>query len=193
AIVGDRGQILISSDDGRTWHPQPCQLAAHLWSIARFGDGALIGGDGGAILRLAPAGDATWADRGDVLGEREAWIAAGPDGFVEARLSTYIEDEDEDGGGEDDGDGDDDDDDDDDDDEDGDGDDDDGEADDDDTDGEVFQTQAFVATYGVEPAPELVALARALGDRERLLGLAPRIAHGRGNSFERLVVRDQRD
>ncbi len=82
-IVGDRGQILISSDDGRTWHAQAVELAAHLWSIVRFGDGALIGGEGGLVARLAPPGDATWADRPDVFGERDAWIAAGPDGFVE--------------------------------------------------------------------------------------------------------------
>ncbi len=57
----------------------------------------------------------------------------------------------------------------------------------------MFQTSAFAATYGVEPAPELVALARALGAR-RVLGLAPRFsALGAHNLFERLVTRDQRD
>ena len=192
-IVGDRGTILISSDDGRTWHPHATELTAHLWSITRFGDGVLIGGDGGLIVRLAPPGDAPWADRPDVFGDPDAWIAAGPDGFIESRLSTYLEDEHEDGNGDDGDDDDGDDDDDDDDDEtDGDGDDDGIDGDDNDTDGEVFQTRAFAATYGIEAPPELVGLARVLAGR-RVLGLDPRWSAPRGNLFERLVTRDQRD
>ena len=190
-VVGDRGTILVSSDDGRTWQPHASDLAAHLWSVTRFGDGVLIGGDGGLIARLAPPGDAAWADRPDVFGDRDAWIADGPDGFIESRLSTYLEDEHEDGGDDGDDDGDDDDDDDDDD-SDGDGDDDGGDGDDNDTDGEVFQTRAFAATYGTEVPPELATLARVLAGR-RAFGLVPRWSAPRGNLFERLVTRDQRD
>jgi hypothetical protein len=186
-IVGDRGAILISTDDGRTWHPHAAELSAHLWTLARFGDGVLIGGDAGLIAKLAPAGDATWADRPDVFVQRDAWIAVGPEGFVEASLAAILEDEPPD----DDDDGDDDDDDDDDDDGDGDADGD-GDGDADDTEGEVFHTRAFAAAYGIEAAPELVALDRALANR-RVLGLALRFAPPRGNGFERLVVREQHD
>jgi hypothetical protein len=189
-IVGDRGAILISTDDGRTWHPHASELTLHLWTLARFGDGVLIGGDGGLIARLAPAGDVTWADRPDVFVQRDAWIAAGPDGFVDHSLSAILDDEPEDDDGDDDED---DDDDDDDDDEDGDdGDDGDGDGDDNDTDGEVFHTRAFAATYGIDAAPELVALDRALAKRH-MLGLALRFAPPRGNSFEQLIIREQRD
>jgi tetratricopeptide (TPR) repeat protein len=187
-IVGDRGAILISTDDGRTWHPHEAATTAHLWTLARFGDGVLIGGDGGLIAKLAPAGDATWADRPDVFVQRDAWIAAGPDGFVEQSLTTILEDEpeDEDGGDGDDDDADDDDD------EDGDDDGDDDADDADDTDGEVFHTRAFAATYGIEAAPELVALDRALAQRH-LLGLALRFSPPSGNAFEQLILREQRD
>ncbi|MDQ3301674.1 MAG: hypothetical protein M3619_34265, partial [Myxococcota bacterium] len=66
--VGDRGQIVISRDDGRTWRALACDLGlAHLWSITRFGGGVLIGGDRGLIVKLAPPGDVTWRDRGPAL------------------------------------------------------------------------------------------------------------------------------
>ena len=54
--VGDRGQILVSADDGRAWRPMASALTAHLWSVERYGGGALIGGDNGLIVQLAPAG-----------------------------------------------------------------------------------------------------------------------------------------
>jgi photosystem II stability/assembly factor-like uncharacterized protein len=67
-IVGDRGVILVSIDDGRTWTTLETDLAAHLWTVRRFGTGVLIGGDDGLILKLAPPGDETWADRADIFG-----------------------------------------------------------------------------------------------------------------------------
>lgn len=64
AIAGDRGQLLVSADDARTWRGVAHDLGpVHLWSIERFGGGVLIGGDGGLIARLAPSGDATWRER----------------------------------------------------------------------------------------------------------------------------------
>lgn len=69
AIAGDRGQLLVSADDARTWRGVAHDLGpVHLWSIERFGGGVLIGGDGGLIARLAPSGDATWRDRMSVYG-----------------------------------------------------------------------------------------------------------------------------
>src|ERR1043165_9046266 len=62
-MVGDRGTILVSADDGRTWMPVESDVVAHLWSARTFGNGLLIGGDDGLILKLAPADDATWDDR----------------------------------------------------------------------------------------------------------------------------------
>lgn len=64
AIVGDRGHVLVSGDDARTWRAIAHELGhAHLWSIERFGGGVLIGGDGGLIAKLAPPEDATWRER----------------------------------------------------------------------------------------------------------------------------------
>ena len=91
--VGDHGHVLISSDDGRTWHPMTTSATAHLWAIARFGEGALIGGDRGLILKLAPPGDLTWHDRVNVFaGARplDAVFAGGPDGFIGHRLAEYL-------------------------------------------------------------------------------------------------------
>src|SRR5436190_632771 len=52
-VVGDRGQILISRDDARTWKSLPNDLGlAHLWSVERFGPGLLIGGDEGLVVKL---------------------------------------------------------------------------------------------------------------------------------------------
>jgi hypothetical protein len=59
--VGDRGYVLVSADDGRTWKSLPTEVEAHLWSIEPFGDGALIGGDGGWIGKLGPPGAAASA------------------------------------------------------------------------------------------------------------------------------------
>ena len=90
-IVGDRGQILISADDGRTWQIQPSELAAHLYAVAPFGDGLLIGGDDGLIAKLAPPGDRTWEDRVNVFGGAKALdlqFAAGPAGFVTKYLPS---------------------------------------------------------------------------------------------------------
>jgi photosystem II stability/assembly factor-like uncharacterized protein len=53
AAVGDRGHLLVSADDGRTWKPHDTATEAHLWSIEPFGAGALIGGDDGLVMRLA--------------------------------------------------------------------------------------------------------------------------------------------
>lgn len=83
--VGDRGTVLVSADDGRTWRPLETKLTSHLWSIERFGGGIVVGGDGGLIAKVAPAGDATWADRVNVFGGAkplDVVFAPGPDGFV---------------------------------------------------------------------------------------------------------------
>ena len=136
-VVGDRGTILVSADEGRTWTSVPNQLGlVHLWGVERFGGGALIGGDDGLVVKVAPPGDMTWADHVDVFGgprDLDALFAAGPQGFIERSLSLYLAaieehvvDEEEDEGDADDDDEDDDDDDDDDDDADDDDDDDDG-------------------------------------------------------------------
>ena len=73
-IVGGDGCILLSSDDGATWLriENVPDDSVHLWSALPFGPGALIGGDDGAIWKLAPKGDATWADRADAFaGEKD--------------------------------------------------------------------------------------------------------------------------
>ena len=187
-VVGDRGTILVSSDEGRTWTSVPNKLGlVHLWGIERFGGGALIGGDDGLVVKLAPSGDATWAERADAFGgprELDVIFAAGPTGFIERSLSQYLaaievdeeEDEDDDGddhadADDDDGDGDVDDDDDDDDDDDEEGDEDgqhevSDEVDDDGNpvDKEAFDTLAepgdaddYADIYGVPMPPEAVA------------------------------------
>jgi photosystem II stability/assembly factor-like uncharacterized protein len=91
--VGDRGIALVSSDDGRTWKPFETHLTAHLWSVVRFGGGVLIGGDNGLVLKLAPAGDATWADRVNVFGGSQPLdtvFAGGPEGFITRALPEYL-------------------------------------------------------------------------------------------------------
>lgn len=84
-IVGDRGLILQSRDEGRTWQQIDTDDTTHLWSIEPFGTGALIGGDNGLVLKLAARGDRTWQDRVNVFGGAralDAVFARGPDGFV---------------------------------------------------------------------------------------------------------------
>ncbi len=56
-IVGDGGTVLVSADDGRHWTAPaiaPELGDAHLWSIAPYRDGALVGGDRGLVARLGP-------------------------------------------------------------------------------------------------------------------------------------------
>jgi len=93
-IVGDRGHVLVSSDDGRTWKGMRNDLGlAHLWSVERFGGGVLIGGDEGLIVKLAPIGDATWADRVNVFGDAkplDAAFANGPIGFIDHGLDEFL-------------------------------------------------------------------------------------------------------
>ncbi|MBA3456747.1 MAG: hypothetical protein H0T42_26900, partial [Deltaproteobacteria bacterium] len=93
-VVGDRGQVLVSSDEGRTWKNVPNQLGlVHLWSVERFGGGVLIGGDDGLIAKLAPVGDATWADHVDVFGEDkplDGVFAEGPVGFIDKGLDAFL-------------------------------------------------------------------------------------------------------
>jgi suppressor of fused len=91
--VGGRGVILRSADDGRTWSAVESGIGARdLWSIARFGGGVLIGGDGGLVVRLAPPDDATWRDRADAFATLalDEVLAAGPEGFIEDRLEAYL-------------------------------------------------------------------------------------------------------
>ena len=91
--VGDRATILKSIDDGRTWQPLACELAAHLWTVERFGAGVLIGGDGGLIAKLAPSGDQTWQDRIDVFGggALDVAFAGGPDAFMAKGLPECLQ------------------------------------------------------------------------------------------------------
>ena len=55
--VGARGCVLVSHDDGRTWHAMTTPGALQLRSVAASGSGALIGGEGGLVVRLAPPDD----------------------------------------------------------------------------------------------------------------------------------------
>jgi photosystem II stability/assembly factor-like uncharacterized protein/tetratricopeptide (TPR) repeat protein len=92
-LVGDRGVILVSSDDGRTWTSIETALTAHLWSVERFGGGVLIGGNEGLVAKLAPPGDDTWHDRINVFGRvlpLDVVFAGGPDGFIARGLSAYL-------------------------------------------------------------------------------------------------------
>ncbi len=92
-VVGDRGLILGSTDDGRRWQPVATDLVVHLWSVERFGAGVVIGGDQGLIAKLAPPGDQTWHDRVDVFGggkPLDAAFARGPDGFIANGLPAYL-------------------------------------------------------------------------------------------------------
>ncbi|MFT3696301.1 MAG: suppressor of fused domain protein [Kofleriaceae bacterium] len=89
-VVGDRGQILISVDDGRNWDVRPGDPETHLWSVAPFGEGLLIGGDRGLIVKLAQPGDRTWEDRVNVFGGAKALdleFAAGPNQFITKYLA----------------------------------------------------------------------------------------------------------
>jgi photosystem II stability/assembly factor-like uncharacterized protein len=190
-VVGDRGQILVSSDDGRTWRMVASSTIAHLWCVERFGGGALIGGDGGLVIKLAPPGDATWEDRVDVFGGArplDEVMVAGPEGFVEKRLAAYIEltkeeeeiehehehehDEKEE------------------------------EEEDEDVDQEAFRilsrpgdAESFQHAYGVVLPPEVARLRELAGGRECFEeldledGLLPEV--GEHNLFELLVRRDQ--
>ena len=93
-VVGDRGIILISTDDGRHWSSIPTNVTAHLWSVEGFGAGVLIGGDAGMIAKLAPPGDPTWQDRINVFGGAkplDVVFANGPEGFVESGLVAYLD------------------------------------------------------------------------------------------------------
>lgn len=81
-IVGDRGHVLVSSDDGRTWHAARAAApvsggsigAMHLRAIERVGDGALIGGAHGVVARLGAHVAAPLP--------RDRAFAAGPVGFL---------------------------------------------------------------------------------------------------------------
>jgi len=93
-VVGDRGVVLVSGDDGRTWKTLATDITAHLWAVERFGAGALIGGDDGLVLKLAPPGDATWADRVNIFGGStplDVVFAAGPEGFIAKSLPDYLD------------------------------------------------------------------------------------------------------
>ena len=168
-VVGDRGQVLLSTDEGRTWRAVPNELGlVHLWSIKRFGGGVLIGGDDGLVVKLAPPGDATWKGRANAFGGAKPLdeaFAVGPEKFIERGLAAFlaagaadeeVEGEDGDEGDEDD------------DDEDGDDDDEDDDEDDDDDDGdaegdseafsvlgEAGDANDFEDIYGVELPTEV--------------------------------------
>lgn len=96
--VGGGATLLVSDDDGRSFVTVKTKQAgvasdATLWTVCRFGRGALIGGDSGLVLQLAPAGDAPWAGRPDrfaTVMPLDAVMAAGPEGFLGARLRAYV-------------------------------------------------------------------------------------------------------
>lgn len=96
--VGGGATLLVSDDDGRSFVAVKTKRAgvasdATLWTVCRFGRGALIGGDSGLVLQLAPAGDAPWAGRPDrfaTVMPLDAVMAAGPEGFLGARLRAYV-------------------------------------------------------------------------------------------------------
>ncbi|HWO21991.1 MAG TPA: suppressor of fused domain protein [Kofleriaceae bacterium] len=91
--VGGRGTILRSIDDALTWSEVPHQLGRHhLWSIGRFGQGVLIGGDGGLVARLAPPDDATWRERVESfdVSPLEDVLSMGAEGFLENGLDVYL-------------------------------------------------------------------------------------------------------
>jgi suppressor of fused-like protein len=93
-IVGDRGMILVSSDDGRRWEALTTPLTAHLWSVERFGPGVLVGGDDGLIVKVAPPGDETWHDRVNVFGGAQPLdivFGEGPARFIEKGLPAYLD------------------------------------------------------------------------------------------------------
>jgi len=185
-IAGDHGRLLVSSDDARTWRAVEHALGdVHLWAIARFGRGLLIGGDGGLIARLAPADDATWRDRAPLALPRalDDVFAAGPEGFIARGLAAYLALTD---------DGDD-------------GDDSDGDDDDEDDLDEAFARLApagtaddFRAIYGVALAPEAAQLLALAAGRARWSSFAElRLDHrlppdvGAHNLFELMVRRNQ--
>jgi photosystem II stability/assembly factor-like uncharacterized protein len=74
--VGAHGTALVSSDDGRTWRVLATGSIAGLRAIARHYDGALIGGDGGLVLRVGPPAVSAAPALLDEL------FANGPDGFI---------------------------------------------------------------------------------------------------------------
>jgi predicted DNA-binding WGR domain protein/photosystem II stability/assembly factor-like uncharacterized protein len=53
-VVGEGGTILASVDDGASFAPVKHRSKKYLWCCRAHGDGALIGGEGGLILRYAP-------------------------------------------------------------------------------------------------------------------------------------------
>jgi len=179
--VGASGVVLVSSDDGRTWGTVPHSLGAvHLWSVERFGGGALIGGDGGLIARLAPPGDTTWAGRPDRFAGAKVFESSlhdAPPAYL-AAIAEEAEDE------EDDDESDDDDDDDDDDDEEGEDDDEDEEDDDEDDDedaegdGAAFRVQRLSSLLGRTPRARWAELAwQWLDDGIAHRALLARLAH----------------
>lgn len=53
-VVGDKGTILVSTDDGQSFTRVKHGSKGTLWCCRAFGDGALIGGEEGQILRYGP-------------------------------------------------------------------------------------------------------------------------------------------
>ena len=210
-VVGDRGQVLLSVDEGRTWRGVPNELGlVHLWSVRRFGGGVLIGGDDGLVVKLAPPGDATWSDRVNMFGGAKPLdeaFAVGPEKFIERGLAVFlasgavVDAEEEEGGDDDDED---DDDDDDDDDENDDDDDDDGD-DDAEGDGEAFSVLGeagdandFEDIYGVPFPTEADRFFHAVDGKdpwrtfdELRLDNPLRPDVGEHNLFELMVRRNQ--
>lgn len=64
-VVGGQGTLLRSTDEGKTFKKLPTKTQK-LWSIASWGDGAILGGDGG-LFALASPDDRYWKGAKDVF------------------------------------------------------------------------------------------------------------------------------
>jgi ribosomal protein L7/L12/photosystem II stability/assembly factor-like uncharacterized protein len=95
-IVGDEGLILISGDDGWSWTAiDGCDDSCHLWSILALGDATLLGGDDGALWKLAPKGDKAWADKADQFDGDEDAVESSDDDDDEDDEDSDDEDDDD--------------------------------------------------------------------------------------------------
>lgn len=65
--VGAEGTVLRTDDDGAQWTKIESGTTHHLWGIASWGDGALVGGEYGLVLSLAAPEDRYWADTADTF------------------------------------------------------------------------------------------------------------------------------
>jgi predicted DNA-binding WGR domain protein len=64
-VVGGNGVLLRSTNDGKTWQKVDTDTQNKVWTIASWGDGALLGGDDGIVRVLTAAGDTHWRGASD--------------------------------------------------------------------------------------------------------------------------------